>query len=85
MSHEPECIDYPMTQTTGDCDCERLSAAYQRGRADEREKVAEAIFNEEQLLCRQMVNDPTNPHYSGILRGLQRSRDIVAARGEGAE
>ena len=34
MIHMLECIDFPMSQQTADCDCERLRAVYRRGRAD---------------------------------------------------
>lgn len=49
-------------------------------RADEREQTAERIFNEEQVVNQVFWQDPTNQHLSGVLRGLQRARDI--ARGE---
>lgn len=52
-------------------------------RADEREESARRVFDEEQKVNPILWRDPTNPHLSGVLRGLQRARDLLAAaRGE---
>lgn len=58
-----------------------LAARDAEVRADEREKCAEAIFNEEQVAMRRP--NPTDPFRNGFILGLQRARDIAAARGDG--
>lgn len=57
----------------GDCICEELTKA----RADERYKVAEAIFNEEQQNWLTLSVEPTNAYRNGYSLGLQRARDIA--------
>lgn len=51
-------------------------------RAAERERIAQAIWNDERKCQAAIVNDPTNAHLNGRLAGLQRARDIARAGGD---
>jgi len=46
-------------------------------KAEERNRIAELIFADEQRCREAIYADPANPHLNGRLMGLQRARDIV--------
>jgi hypothetical protein len=47
----------------------------------ERERIAAAIWDDEQRCQSAIVDDPTSVHLNGRLAGLQRARDIASRGG----
>ena len=44
------------------------------------DELAKMIWTEEQKINQVLQAQPTDPHLNGVLRGLQRARDIVLGR-----
>lgn len=77
MNHEPECTRYGFDQRDGDCICDIIRAAYQRGRED----AAKDVANTYRVLVKS--NAIVFSFSEQILANA--ALGIDAARGDGAE